>query len=595
MKFRMRLILGYAILAFATSFFLGVIYNNHLLQRYQDGIYNNIRFSSRQLLNNLDGNLQKMEQVALSVLSDQEMVQSIRELSVKMAEPKKNEAVILNAKGIVKNGICTAYNMENFYRVVVFNQYGYIAASVYMHDRMVDSNSDIGEIPWLESVKGTKGRNVLIGPHPDDWAVPSNQRQVFSLVREIQGNQLGYIEVQQTEEYFYGMFALPDDRNRVLALKPDGSILYVSEGVRLQDYAQYLTLEDQIFREVNENTKAAELISIETSEKSGIRIFLIEDWKVLMAENPSGWEMAFVVGGLFFVFALCFVIVMADLLTRPLQELRDKMENTQWHNLTDEIAIKSPDADIQALTDAYRDLTGRLKSSMEKEKKLNYLQLQAQFDTLQAQINPHFLYNVLNVISNRGMQDDDETICEICGHLAAMLRYSTNTKTRYATIGQEMHYIEEYFYLIKARYEDKISFEIQVEEGIRSQIVPKTVLQQMAENCIDHGFANSVSEMRIRVTGYEKDQRWYLKVADNGVGFGEEALKNLQEEIEKVRRCLFEERNHIELEIGGMGLLNTYARLLLIYNDSLTFTLGNSGEGAEIIFGAEMFKEEPDV
>lgn len=597
MKFRMRLILGYAILALAASFFLGIIYNYYLIQRYRVSIQNHIRFSSHQVLNTLEGELGKMEQVALQVLSDQDTVQAIRELSIKMETPKTYELDVNDAKAVVRDTLCTAYNLENFYRVVIFNQYGYIGASASMQEQMVNRETDVSQIAWLERVKGTKGRDVLIEPHTDDWAVPRNKRQVFSLVREIQGNQLGYIEVQQTMEYMAQVFLLPDERMKVLAIREDGELLYASEGIRASDYGQYYELENQVLDMENEHTGVRELISVQISQNYPVKLILVENLRDAMADNPSGWEAAFLIGSLFFIISLAFIVVMARVLTGPLQELRNRMETTQWSNLTDDIEIKSSDADIQALTGAYKNLMLRLQKSMEQEQRLKLLQLQAQFDTLQAQINPHFLYNVLNVISNRGMQNEDETICEICGHLASMLRYSTNTKTRYATIGEELHYMEEYCYLMKARYEDKILFQVEMDERIRTQIVPKMVLQQLVENCVNHGFANNTAQMRVWIGGYtfwdEKEcdgkEKWYLQVRDNGQGFSQEALTELNEQMERTKRRLFQERGNMELEIGGMGLNNTYARLLLLYSDSLVFKFKNHPDGgAVVICGADM-------
>lgn len=595
MKFRQRLIASYAILALAASFCVGIVYNYYFNERYKASIYNNIHFSSNQILNKLDGELNKMEQVTLSLLSDLEVVQTIRDLSKKMGDSAGNELDVNTGKRIIKNAVYTAYNLENFYRVIVFNQYGYIGASATMQERLVNTEVEVGTIPWLDQAKNTKGRNVLISLHEDDWAAGKTRRTVFSLVREIQGNELGYIEVQQTEEYLAEIFSLPDENIKVIAVKNNGELLFASKGTDPLDYTQYFSMEEQISERKNEKTGLSEIVSSEISGESGVKLFLIEDCKAAMSVAPSGLETSLTIGGLFLIISLSFIVMMANLLTRPLQELRSKMEHTQWSNMTDKIEIKSRDADIQTLTNAYQDLLNRLSSSIEKEKKLSLLQLQAQFDALQAQINPHFLYNVLNVISNRGIIDDDETICEICGHLASMLRYSTNTRTRYATISEELYYTEQYIYLIKARYEDKIEFHVQMEQHMEKQIVPKTVLQQIVENCINHGFENTTGQMKIYVRGYEKDDRWYLEVSDNGQGFSENSLHILSEKMEMTRKRLFKERNNIELEIGGMGLINTYARLLLIYSDSLTFELKNGSDGAVVIFGANISKEENDV
>ena len=139
MKFRSRLILGYTLLAIVASFLIGGFYNYYLKQRYQSNIYNNARITSTQVLNNLEDEMNKMEQAMLSLLSDLDVLQAIRNLSVKMKNPEENIVTIAEGKQIVKNTVYTAYNLDNFYRVIVFNQYGYIAASSYMQDRLVDT------------------------------------------------------------------------------------------------------------------------------------------------------------------------------------------------------------------------------------------------------------------------------------------------------------------------------------------------------------------------------------------------------------------------------------------------------------------------
>ena len=588
MKFRTRITLGYAALALAISLGLGMFYNMYIIQKYETAAFNQFGILSEQMLNNLDENIQKMTQVTLALLSDQDAVQTIRELSVDMADPEDHVADIVNGKARVKRDLYTAYNLENFYRVVVFNRYGYIAASATMQERLVNAEKDVSEIPWLGEVTGTKGRSILVGEHPDDWGEADSAPQVYSLVREIQGDHLGFIEVQILKKDFGEIFEVSDDTIKVIAVKGNGDILYASEGTEAEKYSRLFADETGTLKEKSPVSGETELVSIGKSEESGVRLILIQDRKAAMADMPNAWAAAMGVAVLVFLPSLAFIFFMAERLTRPMQALRKRMEKTELSNLTEEITIDSRDEDINALTKAYQDLMFRLDHSLNVEKKLNLLQLQAQFDTLQAQINPHFLYNVLNVISSRGMKDNDETICEICGRLADMLRYSTNTKTRYASIAEEVAYTEQYLYLIKVRYGDKISLDTEIDSGIKAQIVPKTVLQQIVENSINHGFENNTGGMKMSVRGYQEDGRWFLSVRDNGQGFGEETLRDLNEKFARTKKSLFEDRSNVELEIGGMGLVNTYARLLLIYSDSLVFALKNTEDGAEVLFGAKM-------
>lgn len=588
MKFRTRITLGYAALALAISLGLGMFYNLYITQKYETAAFNQFGILSEQILNNLDENIQKMTQVTLSLLSDQDVVQTIRELSTEMADPEQHMADIVNGKARIKSDLYTAYNLENFYRVVVFNRYGYIAASATMQERLVNTEKDVSEIPWLDQVIGTKGRSILVGEHPDDWGEEDSAPRVFSLVREIQGDHLGFIEVQMLKKDFGEIFALSDDTIKAIAVKENGEILYAAEEEEAEKYAGLFGEGPGMKKEKSPVSGETELVSIGESEENGVKLLLIQDRKDAMADMPNAWATAMGVAVLVFLPSLAFIFFMAERLTRPMMALRKRMEKTELYNLTDEIVIDSRDEDIKALTKAYQDLMLRLNHSLNMEKKLNLLQLQAQFDTLQAQINPHFLYNVLNVISSRGMKDNDETICEICGTLADMLRYSTNTKTRYASLAEEAEYTESYLYLIKVRYGEKIHVDTKIDRRIRTQIVPKTVLQQIVENSINHGFENNTGCMEISVRGYEKDGYWFLSVRDNGQGFREETLNDLNEKFAKTKKSLFEDRSNIELEIGGMGLVNTYARLLLLYNDSLVFELKNTENGAETLFGAKM-------
>ena len=276
MKFRSRLILGYAALAIAASVLFGFFYNYYLDQKYQTNIYNNAKFTSTQVLNTLEGDIQKMDQATLSLLSNLDVLQAIRDLSVKMADPEKNQLSIVGEKSMIRNTIYTAYNLDNFYRVVVYNRYGYIAASSYMQDRLVDTSVSVLEIPWLTLVQGSKGKNVLIAPHEDDWAASQTRRSVYSRVKEIQGNNLGFIEVQQTEEHLEELLTFPNETVQGIVLDENGRVFWTSDGLNAEEYEQYFQLNDSVFNEINENNGIKELISVDTGRKTGLRLLTVQ-------------------------------------------------------------------------------------------------------------------------------------------------------------------------------------------------------------------------------------------------------------------------------------------------------------------------------
>lgn len=584
MKLRMRLILSYTLLAFLAALTLAIINNYYQVQKNGVAAKNQISTTSNQIINSLDVSINQMKQVPLLLLSDQEALQAIQSLSVIMEDTKGNELDINANKATVKNSIYTAYNYENFFRVVVFNSYGYIGASSTTQERGVNSGKDVSGIDWLDRVKDTKGQGILIPLHLDDWGYEGREQRIFSLVKEIQGDKLGYIEVQQTEEYLERILTLVEDTDQIILLSNDGSVFYSSTGIEIKEYQQYFTLEEQVIQQKNE------LISIQESETSGMKLIFVRDWdRINNSVVLSDIRNAFIMGAIFLLLSLLLIIAIANMVTRPLRELREQIENTKLSNMDQKIQIHSNDEDMLAFAQSFQNLMNRLGESMGKEKLLSSLQFQAQFDTLQAQVNPHFLYNILNLISSRGMEKDDEIIGEICGHLAAMLRYSTNTKERYATIAQEIEYLEYYIYLLQARFESRLEVTINIDERLKECIVPKILIQPLVENSIEHGFNDRTGTMKIEIRGYLYQNGWRIEVLDNGCGISREEQHKVEEKISQIRRKIENHKQNLEMEIGGMGLGNLYGRMYLMYQKEICFSMENRGEdsGTKVVIGVD--------
>ena len=186
----------------------------------------------------------------------------------------------------------------------------------------------------------------------------------------------------------------------------------------------------------------------------------------------------------------------------------------------------------------------------------------------------------------------DEQICEMCGSLAAMLRYSKSTIERAATIQEELMYLDKYIYLLKSRYEHKLEFKCECESDILKEKLPKIVLQQLVENSIQHGFTNGMSVMKIQVRGFRHGTGWYFEVQDNGQGISEEVVVNLEQKIRRIREKILMKYSNIEMEIGGMGLVNTYARMFLLFGDRTVLKLRNLEEGVMFIIGVSEKEEE---
>jgi two-component system sensor histidine kinase YesM len=287
-----------------------------------------------------------------------------------------------------------------------------------------------------------------------------------------------------------------------------------------------------------------------------------------------------------------FIYALSNRIAAPVRRLITRMEHTNLENIdrinhTDTEAEDSDD-ELVKLYQSYDRLLKRLNSAIHQEKEMGFLHLQAEFDTLQAQVNPHFIYNVLNVISHRGVINRDEAVCAICEKLASMLRYSTGISRRLVTIRDELEYVQNYFYLLKTRYRDKLEYEIKIDPPVMEQPLPKIVLQPLIENAINHGYRDAVDTMRIGIRGWSANGCWYIEIKDYGSGFTGDKKKFLEQKMDDIRIQIKKENWNFDMEIGGMGLLNIYARFLILFGEGVVFSIANHREGALVIIGAVM-------
>jgi two-component system sensor histidine kinase YesM len=353
---------------------------------------------------------------------------------------------------------------------------------------------------------------------------------------------------------------------------PDGQLLFHNLDNN-SDPEQYLNYPAGMSERshIISGKRAEEFVASTVCPYSNIRIILIEDQEVMLASR-----MRVGMVGLLIIVAVLFssffyVYTWSVRLTKPIRTLRQEMKRIGLDDLTgnglqavlDESGTGADD--IKALNDAFYSLFNRLSQSVQNELKARELQTQANFDFLQAQINPHFIYNVLNVISNRGLMAGDEQICEICGSIAQMLRYSTSAQSKTATVAEEIAHVNNYLALLKTRYEHRLQYNIDIDPGIMPLEVPKIVLQPFVENSVTHGYKKGARDMLITITGRLLENGWFIEVRDNGDGFDGQVLQQIQDTLRQVEDKISNGAGDLKLSFGGMGITATFARIKMFY------------------------------
>ena len=266
MGFRKKLIITYTVFMLAVSVVVGIGYQNYSMRQLKSNEYKNMEILARHMLQNADFTIQSMEDAMSYFLSDMEVLKALNTLSGTKKEDLSRVSYREEARNTVRSKLNTDYLINHFYRVVFFNAAGDCIASNNDGAMLVDAALSARDYPWLQAVKGTRGRPVLINVHEDNWGL-KQKPLVFSLVKEIQGPSLGYLEVQKTSHDLEELFRLDQEglsvvvvqsqaQNRVLE-KSNGETAVSNARILYSDQdetcdAFYLGLGDSVIDQVIE-------------------------------------------------------------------------------------------------------------------------------------------------------------------------------------------------------------------------------------------------------------------------------------------------------------------------------------------------------
>ena len=198
-------------------------------------------------------------------------------------------------------------------------------------------------------------------------------------------------------------------------------------------------------------------------------------------------------------------------------------------------------------------MTKELRKLMLEQYRLGKNVKTAELRALQAQINPHFLYNTLDSIIWMAEGRKYEEVVLMTASLARLLRQSICNEDEVVPLAREVEYAKGYLTIQKMRYKDKLEFEIDVEPSILNIPLIKLVLQPIIENAIYHGLKYKESKGLLQVKGFMKDGNAVLQVIDNGVGMDEETLSHIYD------------KHKVNYRSNGVGVYNVQQRLVLYY------------------------------
>ena len=202
----------------------------------------------------------------------------------------------------------------------------------------------------------------------------------------------------------------------------------------------------------------------------------------------------------------------------------------------------------------------------EQKDRYEYEMHKAEIVSLQSQINPHFLYNTLEVIRSEALINRDQDAAQMAESLANYFRYNISRKSDVVSLGDELDNVDNYIMIQKKRFGSRIGYDVIYHTDraeARGAQIPKLSLQPLVENAIFHGIEKRARGGFVLVHVTVTEKRLIITVADNGVGMSPQELEDLNRHITQDIRIKKEDDKH-----GGIALMNVNKRIRMMYGDA---------------------------
>lgn len=602
--FTYSLIIIAVLLVFVVFFYVWV--SNVLKTRAFESIDN----LSDSFQEKLDYEIQKMDAVSMNILYsnlvkkrfEKYLAYNSMNVSEDSSQEKDKLEAIDNAKELVDMLTAIIGPSRPVQQIYLYDFNGKMFGTGFDNRQL---NMSVKDKEWYQEVIDKQGHKVITLPEkgPELSKSVSLQRDNYyiSLCRiyfDKYNVPQGIVEVKQYYDIIINNIAEYMNKNpnheSVFVYDSSGRLVYPvgdTSGKESAYYYQYYnqtrTGENYHIAE-NPATKKRELLVYKYSDYTGWIITVAVSEDKLLSPVYTFTKIVVIVAVAILFLALLFSFIAARKYTTPIAKLRKMIRSMDWQEPVSTVPqeLNSGLNELEELNQAFHKMNIKVKKSVEDLLLSQQQEMQSKMLALQSQMNPHFLYNTLATVSAMAEENMDEQIVEMCGYVSDMLRYISSDRSPSVSIATEIEYTEKYLACMKFRYGNKLSYSIEIDDRMREIQIPKLVIQPLVENALKYG-THREPPWNVRIFGYVSSGFWQLTVQDNGCGFDQETLGDLNEKIREIdQKGLLP-----SLELEGMGLLNIYIRMKLTYKNQMIFSIADHPQGgAAITIGGSLAK-----
>lgn len=410
---------------------------------------------------------------------------------------------------------------------------------------------------------------------------PHRGKDIIRFVLKLYGNsnprdKIGYIVCDVDSKAFVSiMEKYRTDNTMYIWMQPERDRPVVSLGETTDKEKDYYA---EISRQIASGGEAViaensrqELFKIK-QDKYNLTAYSLMPQSVLRQNQKNLTVNLILIASLMILLASALTAAVSKSVTRPLESLMDTIQRIKDGDRKLRSVLKSKD-EIGRLGTSFNEMLDQTEELRERENQANRLLAQAEYKALQAQINPHFLYNTLDTMSSIAEVKNCREVSLLSQSLSNIFRYSLNMKEHLSTVAKEIMHLKNYSYVMSVRMQDHVNYIYEIDERTLQDKIPRISLQPIVENALNHGLRNKRGDKEIKIKTEAEEGLLKICIADNGVGMEADELN------ERLRR---NDLSYIE-EGNSIGLYNINARLKMLYGESYGLSVESRlGEGTSI-------------
>lgn len=578
LSFRTKLIFPVIAVVFAfvsiSSYYYYTFYSNKLLEQSSRQTTQIIEQASTNISDYID----ELSRITLAPYYDESLMEVMgkteEDPSQALNNTRRIESFLSSVMTLPRDEVLRTYILTDQ------KSYSYIRTPFDMPELSTYRDSDW----YLQATESTKP--IFLEPR-FEHVYGEKKTPVFSLVRQLRSmdgkyTNLGVIKVDAD---FSGVKEICDQIN----LGDDG-IIYILDS---SNQVMYETRNTANFTEASlASALTSSYIYDEDGERFasaatvvdnyGIKIVALQSYSSLLLPLRKNLVRTMLFSVIFIAAISVLFILIINHLLKPILSIVNLMKEVQKGNLTVHSTVHSND-EIGYLASSFNQMVDNLRLYIEKNTRLaedvyqaQYLQKEAQYNALYAQIRPHFLYNTLNTISLLIKCDEKDQAIKAIELFSVYLKGIMNAD-KIITLGEEIQICSSYLSVVKIRYQDRLEYAIDINQDLIEQDIPALTIQPIVENSVKYACEYNRGVTNIRVTSNFYDQAYEIVISDNGPGMTEEKLSEINRRLEEINTTPEKELS------GNIGLINIQKRLRLKYGERGRILVTSNSNGTTVI------------